>query len=215
MARPEHRTVRMAGIGLRAQKGGAVLVCVTVAEGEPRVVFSTTLGTCIDGDRLSLEPYRLAYEMARGADGRAGAEAVAAVAEGRRRQDQAAANGLRGVVGQLAQAGCTPAVAALLVNRAGWITDVLEYSLAWAEHVPVAELLAVRDALRFASAQGGIGLEELDEKSLPESSTQVLGLSSTEIDARLKVMGTQAGKPWRKEQKLACLAAWVALTKRR
>jgi hypothetical protein len=31
------------------------------------------------------------------------------------------------------------------------------------------------------------------------------------VDARLKDLGAAAGKPWRKEQKLACLAAWAAI----
>jgi len=30
------------------------------------------------------------------------------------------------------------------------------------------------------------------------------------IEARMKLLGASAGRPWRKEQKLACLAAWVA-----
>jgi hypothetical protein len=186
-------------VGLRAQKGGAVIVAVSIAAGEPRLLHSTVLATCADGDRLAFEPYRMAREMAP-------ADAASAVAEGRRSQEAKAAQGLQEIASRL---GEPPRVAALLVNRAGWITDLLEYSLAWPEHVPVAELLAVRDALRYAARHCGIGLAELDEKSLPESAAQALGLSAAEIEARLKALGLAAGKPWRKEQKLACLAAWV------
>ncbi len=103
------------------------------------------------------------------------------------------------------------AVAALLVNRAGWVTDVLEYSLSWPEHVPVAEGLAVRDALRSAFKQCRLEAVELDEKSLPDLAEHALGLSPAQIGARLKTLGETAGRPWRKEQKLACLAAWVAV----
>jgi hypothetical protein len=104
-----------------------------------------------------------------------------------------------------------PIVVALLVNRASWVTGLLEYGLAWPEHVPVAELTAVRDALRFASAQCGIEVVELDEKSLADLATQVLGMPLTQIDVRLKALGAPQGRPWRKEQKLACLSAWLAL----
>jgi hypothetical protein len=76
--------------------------------------------------------------------------------------------------------------------------------------VPVAEGLAVRDALRFAIGQCKLDVMEMDEQSLAEVASKELGLSATEMDASLKVLGAAAGRPWRKEQKLACLAAWVA-----
>jgi hypothetical protein len=204
--------MRRVGLGLRALKGGAVVVGLAVEEGEPRVLISTFLATSAEGDRLSLEPYRVAAEMARGPQGGASAEAAAAVAEGRGRQDQLAAHGLQNIVLGLEGARCTPVSAALLVNRAGWITDLLEYSLSWPEHVPVAEGLAVRDALRFALKECSLEVVELDEKSLPDLAQNALGLSSTEIAARLKHLGATAGSPWRKEQKLAALSAWVTMT---
>ncbi len=191
-------------IGLRAQKGGAVCVAVAI-DGEPRVMLSTFLPTAAEGDRLALEPYAVAREMA--LDGRK-AEAATAVAEGRRRQDEAATAALRQIMATL---GTAPVTVALLVNRAGWVSDLLAYSLEWAEHVPVAEGLAVREALRAGCRNGGLALAEVDEKSLPVQAVDALGLSAAEIDARLKTMGIAAGKPWRKEQKAAALAAWMAL----
>lgn len=186
-------------IGLRAQKGGAVIVGVSVAADGPRILFCRFLPTSSEGDRLSHEPYRVAFEMAETA---ARAEAVA---EGSRRQQTLAMEGLEGLAPK-------PDAAALLVNRAGWITDLLDYALGWPDHVPIAEIMAVRDALRFAIGKCGLELVELDEKSLPDRAARELGLSAAEIDAQLKELGTAAGKPWRKEQKLACLAAWIAAT---
>jgi hypothetical protein len=80
--------------------------------------------------------------------------------------------------------------------------------------VPVAEGLAVRDAIRFAIKQCRFELVELDEKSLPNLAENALGLSSAEIEARLKALGATVGRPWRKEQKLACLSAWVTICNR-
>lgn len=204
-------TATPVGLGLRALKGGAVVVGVAVERGEPRVVLSTFLATGAEGDRLSFEPYHAAAELKRDPQGRASAEAAAAVAEGRRRQDQLAAKGLRAIVGALEEARCKPVVAALLVNRAGWITDLLEYSVSWPEHMPVAEGLAVRDALRFACRECRVKVAELDEKSLPDLAANTLDTSSVAIDARLKALGATVGRPWRKEQKLACLSAWFAV----
>jgi hypothetical protein len=198
------------GIGFRAGRGGAVVVGVALDSGEPRVVLSSFLATAAAGDRLSLEPYHVAAEMKRGPGGGVSAEAAAAVVEGRRRQDALAAQGLDAIVRQLTGGGCELAVAALLVNRAGWVTDLLAYSLAFPDHPPVAEGLAVREALRFACGRRGVEVAEMDEKSLPELASESLHLSSTDLDVRLKMLGAAAGRPWRKEQKLGCLAAWVA-----
>ena len=196
-------------LGLRALKGGAVAVAVAIESGEPRIVHAGFLPTSAEGDRLSLEPYQVAFELNQNGSP---SDAAAAVAEGRTRQDRLAKNGLQYLVQTLAEAGPGPTVVALLVNRAGWVTDLLEYSLAWPEHVPVAEGLAVRDALRFASGQCGLDIAEVDEKSLPELAAWTLDMPSPAIDACLKALGATAGRPWRKEQKLACLAAWVTLS---
>lgn len=211
MPQAQTHSPRVAVLGLRAFKGGAVVVAVTLAAGEPGVVLSTVLDTSAPDDRLSFEPYRLAAEAPRGPDGRATPEAVAIVAEGRRRQEQLATQGLQAIIHKLEAAGCRPVLTALLVNRAGWVTDLLGYSLAWDEHVPVAETLAVREALRVAARQCEIAMVELDEKSLPELAAKTLGLPATAQGARLKALGAAAGKPWRKEKKLACLSAWLAL----
>jgi hypothetical protein len=116
------------------------------------------------------------------------------------------------IVSKLREANYKSVVAALLINRASWITDLLEYSFSAPEHPPVAEGLAVRDALRFAFGRCGIKVVETDEKSLHEVASKGLRLSIEEIDMRLKGLGATAGKPWRKEQKLACLSAWLAVT---
>ncbi len=199
------------GLGLRARKGGAAVVGVAIEGAAPRVVLSTFLATCAAGDRLALEPFHVAAELKRDPHGGASAEAIAAVADGRKRQDQLAVDGLRAIVRVLEEARCEPVVAALLVNRAGWITDLLDYSLSWPQHLPVAEGLAVRDALRFAVKACTIEATELDEKSVPDLAARTLDMSSMAIDARLKALGATVAGPWRKEQKIACLSAWCAL----
>ena len=208
------RAIAPVGLGFRALKGGSVVVGVAADGGEPRVVLSSFLATAAEGDRLALEPYHVAAGMERGPHGGPSAEAEAAVAEGRRRQDELAAAGLEDVLAKLRKARSEPVVAALLVNRAGWVSDLLAYSLAFVDHPPVAEGLAVRDALRFAFGRCGIHAVEVDEKTLHEIASKELHLGSPEIDIRLKALGATAGRPWRKEQKLACLAAWVAVAAR-
>ena len=206
------RTRTRVGLGFRALKGGSVVVGVAIDKDEPRLLWSSFLATAMAGDRLSLEPYHVAAAMKRAPAGGASAEAKAAVAEGRKRQDALAAAGLKDIAEKLRKAGAEIAIAALLINRAGWITDLLDYSLAWAEHAPVAEGLAVRDALRFAFGRLGLAVTELDEKSLLDIASKQLRLKPAKIEAHLKALGRTADPPWRKEQKLAALAAWVAIS---
>ena len=193
-------------LGFRAGRGGSVVVGVAVDRPLPRVVLSAFLATAAEGDRLAFEPYQVAYEMPRAEGGGPTAQAAAAVADGRRRQAALASTALAGVLEGLNSEGFAPAVAALLINRAGWMTDRLEHSLSAPSHPPVAEGLAVRAA--FAGA--GLGVVEMDEKSLRESAMLELPLTPGQIDFQLNALGATAGRPWRKEQKAACLAAWVA-----
>lgn len=188
------------GLGLRAQKGGAVVVAVALAADAPRLILSSFVTSHAEDDRLALEPYAVAAEAARNGSG----DAAALVAKGCARQVHRAVAGLRDLA-------IRPNAAALLVNRAGWITDLLNYSLEWPEHVPVAEGLAVRQAFRAALAELGLQSVELDEKSLYETAETRLNLLQPAIEAQLKAFGATAGKPWRKEQKLAALAAWIAI----
>ena len=201
------------GLGFRALKGGGAVVGVILDQGEPGVVVSAFLPTAAEGDRLALEPYRVAYEMKRGPSGEASRQAAAAVAEGHKRQSELAAKGLDDIVRSLRDTGGERIIAALLVNRA--VTDALSYSLSWLEHVPVAEGLAVRDALRFACGRCGVEVAEVDEKSLYEVASKQLRLSPHDIDIRLKSLGVRVNRPWRREQKLACFSAWVTVAELR
>jgi hypothetical protein len=198
-------------LGLRAQRGGSVVVAVAAG---PRVVLNGFLKTAADGDRLAFEPYHVAYEMPRAADGGATPEAAGAVAEGRRRQVAVAAQNLGELVRRLRAGRLEPTVAVLLVNRAGWMTDLLAHALSAPEHPAVIEGLAVREALRSAFAACGLAAAEVDEKSLPDLGAARLGLSPGEAEARLAALGAEAGRPWRKEQKLCALAAWAEIAAR-
>jgi hypothetical protein len=173
-------------------------------------VLSEFLATAADGNRVSLEPYHVAAAMPRLKDGGASAAAKAVVAAGRKGQDALAVSGLREIVARLKGEGLAVGAVCLLVNRAGWMDDLLAYSLMDPGHPPVAEGLAVREALRVAFRKVRVEVSEMDEKSLPVFASQVLGLSPGVIEARMKLLGASAGRPWRKEQKLACLAAWVS-----
>lgn len=214
---------RQVAPGCRAFRGGCVVVAVGLDARAPlarlpEVLLSTILRTAAEGDHIAYEPYHVAVALPRREDGQPTDEMRTLVAEGRARQRDAAVAGLAGLLGALADEHARPTVAALLVNRAGWMTDLLAYSLEFADHPPVAEGLAVRDAMREAIAAVGLACAETDEKSLPTRAASLLGTTESEVWTHLKALGKADGrawKPWRKEQQLAALAAWVALIEAR
>jgi hypothetical protein len=51
-----------------------------------------------------------------------------------------------------------------------------------------------------------------EQKSLAGRASEELRISPADLDARLKALGSDIGRPWRKEQKLACFAAFPVLS---
>ena len=99
-----------AGLGLRAIRGGAVMVAVVLEKDAPGVVLSSFLATAAEGDRLAFEPYTVAAEM----DCRPGGgdlDAIkAAVTEARARQDALAAAGLKAATDLCARRDLIPSL---------------------------------------------------------------------------------------------------------
>lgn len=198
-------------LGLRAVRGGAAAVVLRLDAQAPVGVYSGFLATAEAGDRLAYEPYHVAAESFRASSQTPLSELAAMVDEGRRRQVLAARQGLDGILGRIRPEDGELRSIALLVNRASWVPDLLGYSLAYADHPPVAEGLAVRESLKAALSEVGLPVTEMDEKSLGDRAVDDLGLSSQDLSRVIQELGKVFGAPWRKEQKAACLAAWVVL----
>lgn len=196
-------------LGLRVVAEGGWAVVVARSDGGPRCVGSFLLPRARDEDLGAARPFAAFFAAAQGGEGRM-AEAVLALTEARKRQDEAVRGALSAALARCAESGVGPERLVLLVNRAGWIGDLISYSLAYPEHAAVADGLCLRQAFRAAAAALALPVREMDEKTLPVAAAAVLGLGAAEIQSHLKKMG-EGLKPWRKEQKLACLAAWTSL----
>lgn len=201
--------MRPVTLGLRAMKGGAAMICVEANATSPRAVFSTFLATSEGSDRLSFEPYTLGFELAASDDAGSNERAIDAVKTGTKRQVGFAKKNLEAKLIALKSDGFSVGGAGLLVNRAGWVTDLIEYGLSSPEHAAVAEGLSVRDALRSAMRALKLSWIEIDEKSIESSVGDLFSISPSEINTMLKRAGKEVGRPWRTEQKLAYLAAWL------
>ena len=70
-----------------------------------------------------------------------------------------------------------------------------------------------RDAIARAAEKLGLGVERLRERDIVAAGNRLPGTES-ERKARLEEFGRQVGPPWRQDEKLSALAAWMALTAR-
>jgi hypothetical protein len=88
---------------------------------------------------------------------------------------------------------------------------------------PLAEILAshpllhtaegefYRNAILDASDHCGLRTTRVREREAYEQAAALLRLSPTELQHRLDEMGKPIGPPWRQDEKLAALAAWLVL----
>jgi hypothetical protein len=69
-----------------------------------------------------------------------------------------------------------------------------------------------REALRHAGKRAGLSVLEVKEKELFLVAVEVLGIPEMKLKHRLGALGRAGGPPWAQDQKLAALAAWIALS---
>lgn len=74
-----------------------------------------------------------------------------------------------------------------------------------------AEGVLFPDALCRAAEAGGIPLASVPEKELPEYAERVLAMPPGGPDKMIAALGKPIGPPWAKDQRLAALAAVIAL----
>ena len=84
--------------------------------------------------------------------------------------------------------------------------------LAAHSRIHAAEGAFYRDALANACRQIGLRVARAPERDLWAIASRTCGLSSGELRSRLDAMGKEFGPPWAEDQKLAALAAVVALS---
>lgn len=75
-----------------------------------------------------------------------------------------------------------------------------------------AEGALYRAALAAACETLGIPVAEVRAKSPRADAAARLRIPEAEVERRLVEVGRAAGRPWAKDQRDACLAAWVALS---
>jgi hypothetical protein len=194
-----------AAIGFRAHSGWTALVAVAGPRAEPAVLLKRRVELAAD-EPGARQPFHAAEglelsratglvgratDLARRLATRAVREAIAALEKDGHR---VIACGL-----PLASGRPLPGRAQILASHA-------------LIHAAEGELF--REALCEASRACGLVIVAVKEKELPERAASALRVPAAALEQRPKGMGRALGPPWRQDEKLATLAAWLALAGR-
>ncbi len=200
------RTSGRAALGFSVHTGWAALVAVSL-KGSSEI-------TLLDRRRIEMIPAtdrerpRFVYHAARELSlGEAGARVQEASARARRNASKA----IEAAVDQL-QSGGHELVAGVIVGAKAQPAVPLEAILRNHSLLHSAEGALFRGAVRAASEALGLPVTEVASKELVARAARRLGISDSRLGELLAHTGREAGPPWSKDQKDACLAALIVLS---
>ena len=188
--------MKRAALGFRAHSGWAAMVALREPAAAPLVIQRRRVELA---GSLPRQPYHAATEMRLD-------EAAAFIQECRVAATANAARALGSAVADLKDKGLEIAGAVVLAASGRPIPD-LAATLASHPMVHTAEGQLYRDALKNACELRGLPVTLVKEKELPAR----LGLPMPDVERRLREMGEAIGPPWRQDEKLSAMAAWLLL----
>jgi hypothetical protein len=189
-----------AAIGLRAHSGWAALVALEGPVERPSVVLRRRIEL---SRKLPRQPFHAA-------EGRPFKEAEGLIRRATDETHTLASQELRQAVAELS-AGRTASIGCGLLLAAGRPLPALAQILASHALIHAAEGELFREALRNASRECRLSMTEVKERELHDRATRSLGLPLADLSRRLAEWGRVLGPPWRQDEKLAALVAWLAL----
>jgi hypothetical protein len=194
-----------AALGFSVHTGWAVLVAVSVpAPGEIALLDRRRIVMIPDTDR---EEPRFVYHAARELELHEAEQRVRSSSERARRN---ATEALDAAVKELGAAG-RRIVASGVIGGGRTPASSLEAILKSHSLVHAAEGTLFREAVRAASESLELRTTEVPAKELTDRAARRLGLTPAKLETLLARVGREAGPPWAKDQRDACLAAVIAL----
>ena len=196
---------RAAALGCRAHTGWAALVVVAGGLARPEVLFRGRAELGDPDGRVR----RNVYQAARGLQPAAAAELVQAAE--RIAAEQAAA-ALDRTVRDAAEEGAVVRSCAVVVGMfpAGARLESILASHALAH---AAEGRLYQGALLQGAESRGLATLAIPKRSIWEQGEAALGVAQDELRHWIDQLRREVGPPWAQDQKLAALAAWIALAR--
>ena len=159
----------------------------------------------IDGSApRTKQPYHTARELGL-------TQAEKFIADCQARAEQLAAQALEQQIALLGEKGQRVEKCAVLL-ASGRALPPLDKILGSHPMLHTAEGELFRNALRHGGERCGLQVMAIRERELFERAAAALGIAQPELRTQLGEMGRRLGPPWREDEKLAALAAWIALS---
>ena len=189
-------------VGFRTHSGWAAVVAIELTP-EPVVCERRTVILADPAIAGSKQPFHTAEPM----------ELPKAKAFLKRSKDRTyalAVEALKDVTKSLDKRGHV-VVACGMMASSGRVLNSVEAILASHAAIHSAEGELYRDAVAHACERSHVPLLKIREKAAFAAAEEALGLPASRIQDQLAAIGRSVGSPWAQDQKLAALAAWIAL----
>jgi hypothetical protein len=190
---------RIVAIGFRAKTGRAICVALAVPADAPELVWRGEIALADPAVPETGAPYHQVMELPR-------EEWPAAVQPLVARIERVASAAVAALIHTLGAGGANV--------RALGVAGSTDRSLARIgnEHIRAhaAEGILFRRVLESAARQNRLACRGFDDKQVLELAAAELG-GAAKVTAHLKLLGAQAGPPWRADERAAAAAAWLAL----
>jgi hypothetical protein len=190
----------IATLGLRAHSGWAAAVALAGPPSAPRVLARQRLEFADPKLRHSKQPYHAAAE-------RSLVEAEKLIAECTQSSADLAFCEMDRMIAQLKTDVCA---CGLLLGSGRPLPDLAGILRSHAL-IHAAEGEMFRGVLAQAAERLGLRVIGVKEKQIWQEAASQLNQSSAALASQLKAMGKSLGPPWREDERLATLAAWIAL----
>lgn len=192
-----------ASLGFRAHSGWAALVALGGRPRSPEVIHRQRIDLADCRMAKSKQPYHAAAEM-----NFEDAEKFVhgSIAEARRMAQE----GFCQVTGALRDKDYQVIGCGVLL-ASGRPLPALPAILASHALIHTAEGELFREALAHAAGACGLAVTKVRERELFARGSAELAIPIDELQRRLAEMGRAIGPPWRRDEKLASLVAWLAL----
>jgi len=190
----------LAAVGVRVRTGRAVLLALSGPADAPRLVTRAEVDLTDPKVVDSKQPFHVGLELT-------GVRGERAVEHACRAARRAGAASLSGEFEHTETRGVRLAAATVVSDSA---TDPASIgNLHMRAHASEGQLF--RDICCDAANAFGLVTERALAKNLRDTLAQALETDSKRIDSVLAAIGTDAGRPWRADEKLAAMGAWLAL----
>jgi hypothetical protein len=199
--------VSRVALGFRAHSGWAALVALGGPPAAPTVVDRRRIELADAAIEGSKQPYHEA-------EGRKPVEAERVVTRCIESSRALAREALRAVVDDLRGRGHEVAGCGLLLASGRALPQDVHQILASHALIHAAEGEMFRDVLVRAAERLSLRVTGVRERDVLARAAQATGRPAPELQRRVAEMGRALGPPWRQDEKLATLAAWVTLCAR-